>query len=134
MQYIVDHVVDLGGKSARLSDIAEIEGLDYPPEVNPGQQFSVSYQAHNLSNATQLLWGEILNTDTDTVIPGSSWQIEVPAGLMYNSDAVISGIEQDLHGKVIIGHVEYAGPDIWKMAAAVMGVCVVGLVGMVWMK
>lgn len=84
---------------------AQIENLNYPSEVNPGQSFNVTYTARNIGG-TDTLWGRIIDRDTGQVIPGSEWQQMISGGSTKNVSTQFSGITADFHGRVEAGHIE----------------------------
>lgn len=117
-RYVVDHVVDLGKKTAtRYSELAEIRDLFYPATVSPGAEFDVDYWGYNISSTSLTLWGEIMDTDAGIVVPGSEWEVDVAPGVGFFSTTHFQPITEDLHGKVYLGHVEVPPPPppLWKI-------------------
>jgi len=88
----------------QLSEIAEIHNLYFPTYVDAGAPFDVSYNAVNLSTATQLMFGYIVDVDTQLEIPGSYWQEDVTAGGLH-AESTQMAITQFFSGEVLIGHI-----------------------------
>jgi len=106
MQYIIDNVV--GKNNKRLSDIAEIQNLTFPAEVDPGLDFNVSYDSINKSSVTQHLFGYVLDNATGAQVPGSFWEADVASDQVYSVLVTFGGITEPFSGDAVLGHVEYA--------------------------
>jgi len=105
MQYIVDSIAGL--KNRQLSDIAEIQNLTFPSEVDPGLDFNVTYDSLNKSSGTQHLFGYIFNNTTQAQVPGSFWEADVNTGQIYSVLVTFGGITEPFNGDAVLGHVEY---------------------------
>jgi len=106
MQYIIDSVAGL--KNRQLSDIAEIQNLTFPSEVDPGLDFNVTYDSINKSSVAQHLFGYIFDNTTQAQVPGSFWETDVNAGQIYSVLVTFGGITDPFSGDAVLGHVAYA--------------------------
>lgn len=106
MRYIVDNIIGLNNR--QLSDIAVIQNLSYPSEVNIGQPFTVSYDCINLSGQVFTFFGYIIDNATAEQVVGSYWEQEILPGQTYQSVINFSGITQPFSGDAVLGHIEYA--------------------------
>jgi len=106
MKYVVDSTA--GSKNRQLSDIAEIQNLTFPSEVNPGLDFNVSYDSINKSSVTQHLFGYIVDNTTQAQVPGSFWEADVASNQIYSVLVTFGGITEPFSGDAVLGHVEYA--------------------------
>jgi len=106
MKYIVDSTA--GAKNRQLSDIAEIQNLSFPYEVEPGLDFNVTYDSINKSSINRQLFGYILDNSTGLQVPGSFWEADIAAGQMYSVLVTFGGITEAFNGDAVLGHIEYA--------------------------
>jgi len=117
--YVVDNIVSK--QSIKLDGNAEIQDLAFPSTIDPNTPFEVSYNAINLRDISQRLWGNIIDADSGRIVPGSNWETDVPAGGVYFSVASFTGITNTFNGAAVIGHIE-KGKAAWPMLIPIGGI------------
>jgi len=130
--YIVDQEMNLNGNSYRYSDISEIQNFNAPSQVSPSTPFNISYSAYNKSSQVQTLWGKIIDTGNNSIMPGSNWEQSVQPGYSYASNVSIPGITSNLNGIVQIGHIGTQLPDN-PIIGIIATAGIIGMVGLVSM-
>jgi hypothetical protein len=92
--------------------ISEIRDIIYPTSVSPDIPFEIEYNAVNLYNIDQILWGYILDINSGQNIVGTNWFQSVSANGYHHSVTSFEGISATLNIQIVIGHVQMERPEI----------------------
>jgi hypothetical protein len=102
---MVDHITDQFDLTVGVIQHAagQILNVSFPSQVEANTPFSISYDCKN-NGATDNMFGQILDIDTSTVIPGSRWDQSVAGGASIDIASPVSGITVPLHAKIQVGY------------------------------
>lgn len=98
---------------------AEIQNLLYPSEVNPGEDFDITYNCVN-TGETGELYGKI------TGIPNSLWKETVPAG-SSKPVTVRHNITENFNGELQVGYVSGEPQIPWILLVPIAALLIVGI-------
>jgi len=85
--------------------LAVIENLDYPSQVEVGEEFTITYDCKNTGTVTDTLFGRMKDGD-GAIIPDSEWQEEIGADSSVSKTKIFTaGITEDLTITLEVGHI-----------------------------
>ena len=82
----------------------QISNVVAPSQVYSGEDFIISYDATNNSDADDC-WGHIMDTGGGSEIPNSRWEQNLANGGAYHSEVTVPGRDSDLNATIEVGYV-----------------------------